>query len=137
MPSISGTSGPEGPILLVGANQPRRPEEVIDAQDFRFHQALVDTGASVTCISRRIVDEIGLNPIGKTEVLGVAGVHVLNLYAVDVLFEMNQDALSVRETMTVCEFVPESASFQILLGRGVLCTGAFTLSYDHHFTLSL
>ena len=30
-----------------------------------------------------------------------------------------------------------SSPFEILLGRDLLCRGAFTLSFDGHFTLSL
>ena len=50
----------------------------------RAYSAIWDTGATVTSITERVVQECGLAPIGVTDVAGVHGTQKANIYLIDV-----------------------------------------------------
>ncbi len=105
--------------------------------------ALVDSGASNTCISKRIVAEIGLSPTGKVPVAGVHGSTPTNTYqfGVGFLFPQRQEStgalvgdLSVH-LIDGTEFSNEGCGFDVLLGRDIICKGSMQMSFDGHFML--
>ncbi|MBI4082743.1 MAG: aspartyl protease family protein [Candidatus Lambdaproteobacteria bacterium] len=109
-----------------------------------FYNALLDTGATSTCISPRVVQEVGPKPTGKAQMIGATGVEAKNTYHFGVGFLLNPvqqpsglmaGNLSVME-LDGMEFSYEGTGFDVLLGRDVLCKGAFSLSFDGHFILS-
>jgi predicted aspartyl protease len=42
--------------------------------------ALIDTGASSTCLTAKVINQVGLSPIGKQPVGGVHGQRPTNIY---------------------------------------------------------
>ena len=108
-------------------------------------QALIDTGASSTCISSDVVSRVGLVPTGKTMMSGVTGQKPVDQYSFSLGFLLSPTAhpdgslsgpIIVRSVQGL-EFNKGVASFDVLLGRDIICSGALSLSFDGHFLLSL
>lgn len=111
----------------------------------KFYMALADTGASNTCVSSKVVTDLGLPPMGKRPVAGVHGSIPVNSYQfnIGIYFTQRAEASgSVSGQMFVTpvfgtEFVNADTAFDVLLGRDVLCRGMMSLSFDGRFTLCL
>ncbi len=140
MPSIAGLVTPEGVLVDMGcaregcllADQSGLGEDV----EILPFKALLDTGATHTCLSTHIVQGLGIQPIGKVEMQGVAGPHAANQYRVDLVLRYGKQQFVVPQTMVGVLQVSKQHPFQALLGMDVIMRGAFTLSFDGHFTLS-
>lgn len=99
--------------------------------------ALIDTGASTTCISPQVVQSVGLRPIGMQSMLSATQAIPVHVYLVDLLLPFGSAGL-IQPGIRVMEFFAGGASpFQILVGRDILCQGTFTISFDGHFTFAL
>lgn len=153
MPSISRNFDPRvGPLLQLaivgigfGHTVQSAEESGAERPVLHLYDALIDTGATTTCISQKVVTDLDLNPIGKTQMTGATGVSPVNQYAFGVGFLLQAPQapagtvggnLLVREVQG-CLFNKGSATFDVLLGRDIICSGAFHLSNDGHFTLSV
>ena len=139
MPCLSGSFNPStGPLVNVGVLPPgllsSPPGPTAQVTTF---PALIDTGASATCISPNVAQTVGLQPIGMRSTTSATHSVPVNVYLADLLLPFGQAGFVVSG-MQVMEFVPTGGSpFQILPGRDILCRGTFTLSFDGHFTFSL
>jgi predicted aspartyl protease len=85
-------------------------------------RALVDTGASCTCIDPAIIKRLGLSPIGKTQVhtpstQGTA--HGCNTYDASLVIRGQSGNLSIG-TLAVVETGLNYQGFDAILGRNVL-----------------
>jgi len=149
MPSLSIQYNPKvGPLLQVAIFPLGVDPKTASAStplNLSLYMALVDTGASCTCITDKIIKAVGLNPIGKTQVGGVHGAGTTNSYQFQLGLVFPQ---SQAPTGTVVadvsmfqingiEFKPTGGGFDVLLGRDVLCRGAFSMSFDGHAILSV
>lgn len=137
MSCISGTFDRYlGPLIQVGIGPPGAlaiPEQ----PQLEYTSALIDTGATSTCISPGIAQALNLEPIGWREMASATHTIPVNVYLVDLLLRFGPEA-HARPNVQVLEFSADGSSpFQMLLGRDVLCQGIFTLSFDGHFTFSL
>ena len=68
MPCITIKFNPAiGPIITLGIGQPKAISSASDDNPPKFHvcQALIDTGADLTCISPEVAQAVGLDPAGK------------------------------------------------------------------------
>ena len=139
MPCLSSSyNRAVGPIINVGvypsgAFDPTRPPP----GPLVAYPALLDTGASITCISPAVVQAVGLQPIGLRSVVSATHTVPVNAYLVDLVLPFGAAGLVTPGTQ-VLEFAAlHGASFQILIGRDIICRGALTLTFDGHFTLCL
>jgi len=148
MPCLSIQYNPKvGPIIQVmiwkpgvvlGGSTPGAP------MNANLYNALIDTGASCSSISDKVIKAEGLTPSGKQPVGGVHGNHPTNAYSflLGVPFISGQQASGVMNAsvrafnINGIEFIP-LPGLDVLLGRDVICTGSFTLSFDGHALLSL
>jgi hypothetical protein len=154
MPCIAGNYNPAVGIILQVAILPQEELTAIRASpqeqppkspDLRMFAALVDTGASVTCISSNVVQKLGLQPSGKTNMSGSTGQNIVDQYTfvVGVLIPTQQSptgAISgqlAAHLVQGCEFVSHGFGFDVLVGRDILCKGALSLSFDGHYVLSM
>jgi len=139
MPSLSGQFNPNAGVLLNIVVLPPNvygPGSTIPSSFLSF-PALIDTGASMTCISRQVVQAVGLQSIGMTQMLSATQTIPVHRYLVDLLLPFGNAGL-LQQGIHVMEFqVAGTHPFQILLGRDILCRGVFTMSFDGHFTFSL
>lgn len=62
-----------------------------------LYAALADTGASCTCLTAKVIADVGLTPIGKQNVGGVHGQKLTNQYQfqVAILFPQNASPRNV------------------------------------------
>lgn len=139
MPCLSGKYDPAiGPIITLGLLPPNTLDPTTPpAQAPEMIPALVDTGASGTCISPDVARTLDITPIGKRPMISATHAIPVNVYLVDMLILFGPSTFAIK-SIEVMEFAPPNgSSFQILLGRNIICQGAFTLSFDGHFSFSL
>jgi len=139
MPCLSRNFDPRiGPLINVGVLPTGilTPRAVVSTQITTF-PALIDTGASLTCISPSIAQTVGLQPIGMRAMVSATQAVPVNVYLVDLLLPFGAAGLLVPGTQ-VLEFAPGGGSpFQMLVGRDIICQGSLTISFDGHFTFCL
>ena len=147
MPCISGQYDTDVGILLqVGLTPGGRIEDIQQRAHVTSDthaqvipssaQALVDTGASKTSMSRQMAADLALEPCGLIEVQGATGSTKVNTYYVDFILSFGPQSLVVAG-MEVCEFDPGKGSFQVLIGRDVICQGVLTMDFSGRFTFSI
>ena len=124
--------------------EPDRPPEA--SGGLSVFKALVDTGATTTCLSGKVVDAVGLKPTGQTPMIGATGERIVNQFACSIGFlqvqrrypDGNVDGNMEGFSIQVLQFEQEhTAAYQVLLGRDILCQGAFSMSFDGHWIFSL
>jgi len=99
--------------------------------------ALIDTGASVTCVSQNVVQSVPLQPIGMRPMISTTQYAPVYVYLVDLFLPFGAAGFVVQG-IQVMEFASGgTAPFQMLLGRDIICRGTLTLSFDGHFTFCL
>jgi hypothetical protein len=147
MPCIAAQYNPRvGPLLQLSifAADIRATQGTPILRDRQhIYMALLDTGASSTCVSRKVVEEVGLRPTGKMPVIGVHGSTPTNTYQFTVGFIVPQGqdatgALLADLTMFAVdgiEFANVGCGFDVLLGRDVLCRGQFTMTFNGQFVI--
>jgi hypothetical protein len=139
MPCLSGQYNPAiGLLINVGVLPPGTVTPAgVGNTPLTAYPALVDTGASKTCISLTVVQAVGLKPIGLAPMISANQTSPSNQYLADLALVFGAGALFVQN-IQVSEFTAAPNSpFQILVGRDIICRGALTLSFDGHFTFSL
>ncbi|MBC6401675.1 MAG: retroviral-like aspartic protease family protein [Ekhidna sp.] len=96
--------------------------------------ALIDTGASGTCISPSIVDELNLIPFDIQKVHTASGLTEQLLYDTGVILPISQP--NIISVQTLCADL-SGQPFQVLIGRDILsrCT-LFYNGPDESFSLS-
>lgn len=139
MPCLSGKFDPGiGPIINVGIHLPDtiKPKATSNFQITAF-PALIDTGASITCISTKVAQAVNLEPMGKRPMTSATHSIPVNIYLVDLFFPFGKAGF-IQPNIQVMEFTPAGESpFQMLVGRDIICQGTFALSFDGHFTFCL
>jgi predicted aspartyl protease len=135
MPCLSGTFNPAiGPIIQIGVFA---ANAFVPTQQITPFPALIDTGASSTCISPRIIQAVGLQPIGMRPMVSATHSVPVNAYLVDLIVLFGGQGFIIKATQ-VMEFSPGgNPAFEILVGRDIICKGTLSLSFDGHFSLSL
>lgn len=107
--------------------------------------ALIDTGASHTSLTAKVVSHLGLTPISKRPVGGVHGQQPTNIYHFQVGIPFPTGPINASGTISVkliafnvsgSEFV-SAGNFDVLLGRDVICQGVFSMSLDGHAIFSI
>lgn len=148
MPFFSGSfewdSGLVWPAVgFAAGDEPLREDDPNDR--LQLHAALVDTGASATCITRSVADALALQPIGKIDMHTAGGLVSVNTYDVHVALLIghgkNPDGsvageFAVLNNVRALEFDAGDASYQALIGRDILRLGVLTQSPDGHFSFA-
>ncbi|MGH6838114.1 MAG: aspartyl protease family protein [Methylocella sp.] len=148
MPCLSIQYNPKiGPIIQVLVWKPGfAPPQGTGAAPMQAstYNALIDTGASCSCVSDKVIKTEGLVPSGKQQVSGLHGSRPTNAYRFQLVIPFIQSQhVGGQVTANVLlfningiEFVP-MPNIDVLVGRDILCTGTFTMAFDGHATLSL
>ena len=150
MPLISGSYNPAvGPILQVAIVDAeflmKGPTDGSATPKLRMFNALVDTGATSTCITDNVIRACGLIATGKTIMTGSTGEKPVDQFTFGVAFLTGQKQQPTGEYkgdlhvigVQGCEFHNAAVAFDVLLGRDIICQGSFMLSFDGHFILSI
>jgi hypothetical protein len=152
MPCIAGNYNPAVGVIVQVAILPQAQLATLQASaqplqsppNLVMFAGLLDTGASVTCISNNVVQTVGLQPSGKTSMSGSTGQTVVDQYTflVAFIFAAKQSptgAISGQLNVHLvqgCEFMSHGVGFDVLIGRDILCKGTLSLSFDGHYVLS-
>ena len=114
------------------------------SEDLAAFRALVDTGATGTAVTGRVVSSAQLKPISKRKVLGVSGAMISNVYQFRLGFVLqNQSPDGSAETgisfvggmLQGTELAGEH-DFDVLLGMDVLRHCQLTLLPSRQFTIA-
>lgn len=141
MPCIPFVFNPRvGPIIQLAVLPPDAGGISSPSMDIKIYAALIDTGASNTCISSRIVKDVSLSPVGKVSVAGVHGSSAVNQYQFNTSFILpvrqepsgTVSANLLNFIVQGTEFNNDGCGFDVLLGRDVICLGSLQMSFDGH-----
>lgn len=91
----------------------------------------MDTGATNSCITKKIAQSIGLRPDGEELVGGVHGRQKTKIYTAGLVIPevgYKWDEISVFEANFA-----DNSPYQALLGMDVLCVGSFQLDFSGNF----
>ena len=100
----------------------------------KWFAALMDTGATCTCIAASAAKAIGVHPVGKQPMVSATGAEPVNQYIVDLLLPFNPPI--VLSSLQMLELAIQSP-YQMLLGRDVLCRGVFTMNFNGTYTFCI
>ena len=93
------------------------------------YQALWDTGATCSCISQKVADELDLPVIANHSIRGVTGEAVKNVHVVDLFLPSN---LLLKNVMVICADIIDC---DILIGMNIIAIGDFVVSNFNGRTL--
>jgi predicted aspartyl protease len=102
--------------------------EAYDPKSKKLHpriyntNAIWDTGATNSVISKRVVDELKLIPFSKTQVQGVGGMSLQNVYFVNILLPNGVGKSGVRVTEG------NLGEASLLIGMDIITLGDFSVS---------
>lgn len=147
MPHFTLPILPSGPLMdaWVGVSDARRTTLLLLNQAVPNPvqiRALVDTGASGTCIDPSVMAPLGLTPKGQVQMCtpstGVTP-HIADQYDVSIFIPCGSNPpLTLRTVGVACVELLASQGFHALIGRDILraclltyngTTGTFTLAY--------
>lgn len=98
---------------------------------------IIDTGATHTCISRRIVKGLDLTSRGQIKVSGVSGKAITDIFSVQIGLITSNNIYQMLPPIKVCSFIEnEQKVFDLLIGMDIIRLGNLCLSFDGHFTFS-
>lgn len=155
MPCLAGNYNPAVGIILQVAILPQTQVAALQTApthpgpsplpNLTMFAALLDTGASVTCISKNVVQSLALLPSGKATMSGSTGQNTVDQYTffVGFIFGAQQTpsgAISGQldaRLVQGCEFSNHGFGFDVLVGRDILCKGTLSFSFDGHYVLSI
>jgi predicted aspartyl protease len=92
--------------------------------------ALIDTGATNTCINKRLVDRLNLEIVGDGMMDTAGGLCESNLYYIDLLMRNNVSFTNIR----AMEFTSDKI-FDILIGMDIITLGDFAITNAGHRTV--
>jgi predicted aspartyl protease len=94
--------------------------------------ALVDTGASNTCISKQLADKLDLEIVGGGLMDTAGGLCEANLYEIDLIMRNNVSFSNIR----AMEFTSaDNRAFDILIGMDILTLGDLAITNHNHQTV--
>lgn len=83
-----------------------------------------DTGATNSVITQKVIDDLGIQPIGMIQVHGVSGQHVSEVYLVDIRLPMNTIVSAIR--VSKGQLPPGT---DVLIGMDVITRGDFAITH--------
>lgn len=103
----------------------------------RSYMALVDTGATATAISPKIVKELELDSHSLTQNFTAGGTVDAKLYDIDLVLNFVNHGVTIEKLSVIEIPVPEDNNFQMLLGMDVILRGHLSISFDGHFIFAI
>ena len=106
--------------------------------EVKQYVAIWDTGATNSVITKKVVDELGLKPIGVREMRHAGGKSQANLYLVNITLPNNVviQGVTVSEAdLTDSDLLPENEKLQILIGMDIIAMGDFAVTSGNGNTI--
>lgn len=98
----------------------------VDPTKFAKTEAIWDTGATNSVITKALATKLDLIPIGKAVVKGVHGAKDVSVYPVRII--LNNDKVSFTFPVTESDDLSADNSIDFLIGMDVISTGDFVIS---------
>ena len=99
-----------------------------------------DTGATNSVITKKVVNDLNLKPIGVAEMNHAGGTSLANIYFVNIVLPNSVTVAQVRVSegqLIASKNVPEREQAQILIGMDIIGLGDFAVTnFDGKTTLS-
>jgi hypothetical protein len=144
VPHFSLQVSPKGPLLsaFVGVSIPRRDALITAGQtvpDIVPIQALIDTGASATCLDLSVLKALSLTPTGSAsiETPSTGGKpFIADQYDISLIVppaDLNQIPLIVETLPVVCVSIFDSFGYHALIGRDILAKCVFVYNGSMKF----
>ena len=103
----------------------------VDLDESTLFRALLDTGAQRTCITKNVVEKLGMEPVSWSKITGVGGEVDCPEYMVDIV-------ISVAESKIVQDNDGNNQSqVQSVFGKGFQNTSVAMLDGNHQFDVLL
>ena len=141
MPSFLGSIDNGRILLNVNVSKPQFKEE--DQEDAMPFRALLDTGATITSVSKQVVTSLALLPDGWTSVTGVHGTAETPTYTIALHVPISElidggntvTTFSRGRNLDVALLAFQPTEFDVLLGMDIL-VGFHLTMFGEHFILS-
>ncbi len=136
MPTLTTEIHADGPLVRIGVLVSRPRSDALAAAGRPIPSpvvvaALVETGASGTCIDPQVIQQLGLVPTGATAIgtpsSGSTG-HICNQYDVSIAVVLDDGQYHVVDNVPVIESDLAHFGFHALLGRDILSLGHLFLN---------
>lgn len=95
------------------------------------YNAIWDTGAESSVITKRVAQDLGLFPVSKIQVHGVTGSSMADVYLVSILLPNNVVVSPIR--VTECAVL--SGNFDVLIGMDIIGSGDFSVTNSENKTV--
>lgn len=126
------------PVFIMAVDDDAPQEAQASEQKVRggFYNALVDTGATVSCVTRDVVERLSLKPMGKINIMGVAGMAPHNTYLFRVGFPIGPMAargvemsgnMQINPQIIRGPEIPPSTTFGLLMGMDLISSGVLVV----------
>jgi Aspartyl protease len=146
MPCLSGRFQYPGGIIIPVVVLPvsaGAAGNIISGQVLHTFTALMDTGATQTCITTKVVQDIGLTPKGKRGMISASHTVTVNTYLFSIGFPMGvapdprgtaSGSMFIFHAIDGMELNASGTTFDVLLGMDVISRGSFKIDFDGHFS---
>ena len=129
MPCLSGNITHHHQIII---DAELRKLGATNMQPFR---ALIDTGANCSCISKDVIDALGLMPIGKVPMRSASHLIEADQYIVDLGVVLTGHTLEHSGMIVIeCAQIDE---YEVILGMDVIMAGSLQVTFDGRFVFCL
>ncbi len=95
-----------------------------NGEDMYAPNAQWDTGATGTCISKAVVDRLGLVPVSQTMIYTPSGDRVLDVYVVDIVLRNN---VMVKDVLVIGTEIGNQG-IDLLIGMDIIGLGDFAVT---------
>jgi uncharacterized protein YchJ len=106
----------------VHISQAFHPGHTNNPPQAKKYDAIWDTGATGSVITKQVVNDCGLKPISMTRVQTAAGIHLSPIYLINMLLPNNVGLFNMRVTEGIL------SSADVLVGMDVICRGDFAVT---------
>lgn len=89
-------------------------------------EAIWDTGATNSVITKSTAAELGLKPVSMTKVRGVHGEKMVNVYFVEIT--LNNKNIVIPAPVTECDELSADKSIGVLIGMNIITKGDFAVT---------
>ena len=100
-------------------------KEGLESPKIKSSKAIWDTGATASVITEKIVEELGLKPIGMVQVRGVHGVEPKNVYLINIYLPNKTAVMYVK--VTECKEL-SGEGLDILIGMDIVGLGDLAIT---------
>ncbi len=154
VPGIVGNFNPQlgiftdvvlAPRALVPVNKPIDGRDIFPNGIVQLCKAQFDTGADITCITKRVIERYQMAPNGKTDIISVSGQRETNTYIFTIGFLLGAEPQKVgsRTLGRFSFFKPiqgaeiytdDDDDLEVLIGMDVISAGSFHVESAGYFS---